>query len=236
MLLSKPAIERCMAEGLIRISPYEPRNLGSASYDVTLGEHFYREKQIEFPPLGIPVYNPMSQRDVLRLWQYGKATPHDELAELLRWPSLLEGVGRGESIILLNPGETILGHTQEFIGGMSKIDTMLKARSTMGRNHITVCRDAGMGDIGYFNRWTLEITNNSKYHTIPLVVGRRVAQMLFFEVEPIESADSYERAGKYQSTADMLSMEAHWRPDAMLPKQYRDRESIAALVPLSSTR
>jgi dCTP deaminase-like len=53
----------------------------------------------------------------------------------------------------------------------------------LGRNFIEVCKCAGWGDIGYTNRWTMEITNNSRHYSIPLVVGRRVAQIIFFESE-----------------------------------------------------
>jgi hypothetical protein len=62
---------------------------------------------------------------------------------------------------------------------------MMKARSTWGRNFITVCKCAGWGDVGYVNRWTMEIANSSRNKHIPLVVGRRIAQIVFFEVEPI---------------------------------------------------
>lgn len=61
----------------------------------------------------------------------------------------------------------------------------MKARSSLGRNFIEICKCAGWGDVGYVNRWTMEITNNSRYYTIPLVVGRRVAQIVFFETEGI---------------------------------------------------
>jgi hypothetical protein len=45
----------------------------------------------------------------------------------------------------------------------------------------------------------LEITNNSKHYTIPLVVGRRIAQIIFFETGPIVDAD-YSKTGKYNLT------------------------------------
>jgi deoxycytidine triphosphate deaminase len=80
-------------------------------------------------------------------------------------------------------GETILAHTNEFIGGRETVTTMMKARSSMGRNFIEVCKCAGWGDIGYVNRWTMEITNNSRFYSIPLVVGRRIAQIVFFDSE-----------------------------------------------------
>ena len=88
----------------------------------------------------------------------------------------------------------------QYIGGRETVTTMMKARSSMGRNFIAVCKAsadlffcnlffvsnhcyqcAGWGDIGYINRWTMEITNNSRYYSIPLVVGRRIAQIVFFD-------------------------------------------------------
>lgn len=51
-------------------------------------------------------------------------------------------------IIWVAPGETILGHTEEFIGGRHNVTTMMKARSSMGRNFIEVCKCAGWGDVG----------------------------------------------------------------------------------------
>ncbi len=70
----------------------------------------------------------------------------------------------------------------------------------------------------------MEITNNSRYHKIPIVVGRRVAQLLFFEVESVDGRDAYDVAGKYQSTKSLDELKARWTPEEMLPKQWRDRE------------
>lgn len=100
----------------------------------------------------------------------------------------------------------------------------MKARSSMGRNFFEVCKCAGMGDAGYFNRWTMEITNNSRYHQIPIVVGRRVAQLLFFKIEPVDAKDVYDQTGKYQGTKSLEALKAAWSPEAMLPKQWKDRE------------
>ena len=45
---------------------------------------------------------------------------------------ILENIAPEERIIWLNPGETILGHTSEFIGGRQTVTTMMKARSSLG--------------------------------------------------------------------------------------------------------
>ena len=92
---------------------------------------------------------------------------------------------------------------------------------------------AGWGDVGYTNRWTMEVTNNSRFYSIPLVVGRRIAQIVFFDTDGVledegGSATSYERAGKYQSSSDMAAITRSWQPSDMLPKMYRDRECGAA--------
>ena len=134
-----------------------------------------------------------------------------------------DGIRPDDKVIVLRPGETILAHTQEFIGGKDHITTMMKARSSLGRNFIEVCKCAGWGDVGYINRWTMEITNNSKNYIIPLVVGRRIAQIIFFETGPIEAKD-YASGGKYASSADVKKLTKEWKPDSMLPKLWGDKD------------
>jgi len=133
------------------------------------------------------------------------------------------GIAREDRLIMLRPGETILAHTEEFIGGRDHITTMMKARSSMGRNFIEVCKCAGWGDVGFINRWTMEITNNSRNYIIPLVVGRRIAQIIFFETGPIIERD-YADGGKYQASRDLEVIKAGWNPSLMLPRLYKDRE------------
>lgn len=94
----------------------------------------------------------------------------------------------------------------------------------MGRNFIEVCKCAGWGDVGYVNRWTMEITNNSRHYSIPLVVGRRIAQIVFFDSDGTLADRSYADDGKYQTSSDMAAMKASWAPESCLPKMYKDRE------------
>lgn len=128
-----------------------------------------------------------------------------------------------KEIIFIEPGETILAHTNEFIGGKNYITTMMKARSSMGRNFIEICKCAGWGDVGYTNRWTMEITNNSKYYTIPLFVGQRIAQIVFFATDRPHSSNTYESTGKYQTDSDIEILKQTWNPKMMLPKLYLDK-------------
>jgi len=140
---------------------------------------------------------------------------------------------------LLRPGTTVQARTAEdgsllsmwFIGGRDHITTMMKARSSLGRSFIEVCKCAGWGDVGYINRWTMEITNNSRFFSIPLVVGRRVAQMVFYEVAPLakNQIDYVGEGGKYQRSQDVEEVKRTWHPQMMLPRMHHDWEIESGL-------
>lgn len=238
-LLSRPAILRLIREGKILVDPFQHSNVGTNSYDVTLGKYYWREtdpykgnrnRELPVLPDGNVLYNPYDKDHVEKLWKLEEALPvgtqygsggQGTLFEE-DWP--YKNIFPEDKVIWIGPGEAILAHTVEYIGGCSNdITTMMKARSSIGRNFLETARCAGMGDIGYCNRWTMEITNNSRYHTIPLVVGRRVAQIVFFQTEEISSSD-YTKVGKYQTVKGIEAMKRAWNPESMLPKMYLDRE------------
>jgi dCTP deaminase len=220
MALSDKRILEELKKGDIVISPFKSDNLATSSYDVTLGEFYFREQR---PKHLYNIYNIYDKRHTDHVWG---TIPHKaERAKDIFQDTKFDyiGIEPNNKIILLEPGETILAHTNEFIGGKNHITTMMKARSSMGRNFIEVCKCAGWGDVGYTNRWTMEITNNSSHYSIPLVVGRRIAQIIFFETGPILEKD-YTKTGKYQSTTNVKDMKKNWKPESMLPKVYLDKD------------
>jgi len=219
-VLSNKSILRAKKDGLVVIEPFNEQNLSTSSYDVTLGEFYFRECE---PQPGVTLYNPYSEKHVKRVWgSVCVAQPLSAHSDVL----MLENIDPADRVIFIRPGETILAHTNEFIGGRGNITTMMKARSSMGRSFIEVCKCAGWGDVGYTNRWTMEITNNSRFYSIPLVVGRRIAQIVFFETSPLLDDDQcyVEGSGKYQETRDLAQLQDRWSPTDMLPRMYRDRE------------
>ncbi len=227
--LSDAAILRHMKEGTVVIDPFDIKNLATSSYDITLGPNFYREANPGFKP---HILNPYDEKHVRRIWQLETAQtarieaekhgidPNDLSAFKQSFGS---NISPEDYVILVKPSETILAHTNEYIGGRECVTTMMKARSSLGRNFIAVCKCAGWGDVGYVNRWTMEITNNSQHYMIPLVVGRRIAQIVFFAVEPIKEKN-YVAEGKYQTSNDLTQIKREWVPDAMLPKMWKDKE------------
>lgn len=221
MALSDKKILEEMKKGDILISPFKRENLATSSYDVTLGEFYFRENK---PSYFLNHYNVYNKKHTDYVWG---TTPlkAEKASKVFKDFASFDyvGISPDDKVILLEPGETILAHTNEFIGGKDHITTMMKARSSLGRNFIEVCKCAGWGDVGYTNRWTMEITNNSRHYAIPLVVGRRIAQIIFFETGPIEDVD-YNAKGKYNSSTDLAKMKKEWHPTMMLPRLYNDRD------------
>lgn len=210
-----------MKKGSIIIDPFDERKLKTTSYDVSLGNLFWREGHPEGKATVHNIYDEASTR---RVWQ-GPYKSEDAGAVSERLEMEFKNINASDKIILLRPGETILGHTEEFIGGRDCVVTKMYARSSLGRNFVEVCKDAGWGDIGYFNRWTMEITNNSQFFTIPLVVGRRIGQIVFYEVEPLKTAPDYVgEGGKYQRSQELEVLKTSWHPDQMIPKMHLDWE------------
>ncbi len=223
MLLSREAILWHLDNGSIVIDPFSEKNLKTTSYDVTLGEWYWRESK---PKEGIaPVHNLYDERSTSSVWDgpfFAELATHYANREGIA----LRNIKPEDKVILLGPGETILAHTEQFVGGRDIVVAKMYARSSMGRNFIEVCKDAGWGDVGYFNRWTMEITNNSQNYSIPLVVGRRVAQIVFYEVAPLKAIEEQysKENGKYQETADLAELKLNWNPYMMLPKMHLDFE------------
>lgn len=204
-------IKKEMEKGAVVVIPFESSHLSNCSYDVSLGEFYYRNIST------LEAFNPWVEDHVRKYWGTSlEASKIKDEEEARKY-----GLGIGERYILVLPGETILGHTNEFIGGKGNITTMMKARSSMGRCGVTVCKCAGWGDIGYVNRWTMEISNTSS-STIVLPVGAKVAQIVFLYSSTPEKI----YRGKYQDTSDMERLVSDWNPSSMLPKLYKEKREI----------
>ncbi len=212
-------IKNAIKKGHIVYHPYTEANIAGSSIDVTLGEWFYRTER----PSEGGFYNPFEKAAVQKYFgEPQKAVTHKHWAEK-HGRKLFDNIPPEHPIIVLRPKERILGHTHEFIGIKAPGTSTMQARSTWGRNGVAVCLDAGWGDPGYINRWTMEIYNMNEHESVVLPVGERVAQMVFYETGPVDS--EYKKlSGKYQSgeSADLASIISSWTPDQMLPRAYKD--------------
>ncbi len=222
---SNTEIIAAIDEGHIVFHPYQAKHINGTSIDVTLGYHFYRTDQSTQKE---GLYNPYDPEDVKRY--FGEpliAAPlheHSEIRKKLKIDNL-KNIPDDHPVIILRPGERILAHTHEFIGIKAPGTSSMQARSTTGRNGIAVCIDAGWGDPGYINRWTMEIKNMNEDEHIPLPVGTRIAQLVFYKTGPVDGEYS-NLSGKYQTETDLKKVITSWTPEQMLPKAYKDTHSL----------
>lgn len=207
MLLSDKRIMEEMERGNIVIEPFDPRHLGTNSYDCRLGEWYFQgDANVEVMHLDNP-------DEIRRYWGEARKARDGKIA--------------------IRPGTTILAHTQEVIGGHNGYLAKMYSRSTVARSGLSVCRCAGVGDVGYISRWTMEISNHTQT-TIWVPVGFRICQLTFEYIG--ETLKEYR--GKYgkQFFADDLSeasrengvgrlnskLDQTWVPEDMLPKPQLD--------------
>ena len=196
MLLSDKRIIEEREKGNIVIEPFDQRQLGTNSYDVRLGEWYFE------PNRNMVMVDFTSPEDTAQFW-----------GEPLRAVN-----GR----IQIKPGDTILAHTKEVVGGRNGFTTSMRARSSIGRSCLSVCKCAGVGDVGFIAHWTMEVTNHS-HAIVTLPVGLRIAQILFYEVG--ETIEEYH--GKYG--------QGEWTPMDMLPRLYNDWD-LSEIIDLSKTK
>lgn len=219
---SDQQIREAIENGHIICHPLVEKNIAGSSIDVTLGDWFYRTERTGSSGF----YNPFDNREVNRYFDGPyRAEVHHKWAKA-NGRQLFAGIPRDHLIIVLKPGERILGHTHEFIGIKAPGTSTLQARSTWGRNGVSACLDAGWGDPGYINRWTMEIYNMNQHESVVLPVGERVAQMVFYETGPVSS--EYKRlSGKYQpdTSANLDKLVKQWEPGQMLPRAYKDKRT-----------
>jgi dCTP deaminase len=183
LLLSDKRILEELDAGNIVVEPFDRRQLGTNSYDCRLG-HWYFE-----PTKYSEVIDFTNEDQALAFW----GEP--------RW---------AQAAIVVKPGTTILAHTQEVVGARNGITTTMHARSSIGRSSLSVCKCAGVGDVGYISRWTMEISNHSTC-SISIPIGLRICQIKFDYVG--ETLKEYR--GKY-------GQESEWTPYDMLPRLYLD--------------
>lgn len=218
-VFSNTDIKAAIVTGQVVFHPYVEEHIAGSSIDVTLGQWYYKTERQN---LG-GVYNPFDPDAVARYFEGPfEAETHESWCKK-HGRTLFKGIPADHPIIVLEPGERILAHTHEFIGVKGNATSTMQARSTWGRNGVAVCLDAGWGDPGYVNRWTMEIYNMNQRDAVILPVGERIAQLVFYATGVVES-EYHHLSGKYQrsESADLKTLIKNWKPEQMLPRAYKD--------------
>lgn len=187
-ILTDIEIKQGLDDESIVITPFDEANLGTTSYDVTLGEFYWTmTKDTMTQPVIVDSNIP-----------YGI------------WSKLHKGSH------IIGPGETILAHTEEFIGCRRGSVPELRCRSTLMRLGVSIATSAGWGDVGYFNRWCFTMTNHST-RIIVIPVGKKVGQMIWHSCG--KTSKTYDEQGNYQKSACLSDIIENWHAEKdMLPK------------------
>src|SRR3990167_2572838 len=109
-LLSKPAILANLDKGII-IDPFNPDQLRSTSYDVSMGEWYCTRKHDTAHQVLNP-YDPTTITDRYNKPQRAQMASNHPLYN----PRIWTGIDPDDLVIVFIPHEPVLTHTVEFIG------------------------------------------------------------------------------------------------------------------------
>ena len=223
-IYSNTAIKQAIKDGHIICQPFIKKHVNGSSLDLTLGEYFYTINDKRTIP---KIYNPFDKEHVIQKFEGPhQASSHKIMAKKLGFTPL-KNIPLNHPVIVLEPGERILAHTHEFVGIYPPGTSSMHSRSTMGRNGVVTCHDAGWGDPGYINRWTMEIQNIDEHQSIILPVGERVTQLVFHFTPDVDGEYSH-LSGKYQTNKakEVDKIIEYWEPKSMLPRAYKDKRTL----------
>jgi dCTP deaminase len=154
-VLSDGTIRRLVADGRVRIEPWDETMVQPASVDLRLGTSFrvFHNHRISAIDLADPPRN---------------------LTELVE-------IGEADSFVI-HPGEFVLGSTQEHVELPNDIVARIEGKSSLGRLGLIVHATAGFVDPGFQGTLTLEITNLTR---VPIILwpGKPIAQLSFMALD-----------------------------------------------------
>jgi dCTP deaminase len=175
-VLSDGTIRRLVAEGHIKIDPWDDGLVQPASVDLRLGDSF-------------------------RVFHNHRASAID-----LRDPPqhLTEEVKiAGEEPFVIHPGEFALGRTMEWVELPDDIVARIEGKSSLGRLGLIVHATAGFCDPGWKGTLTLELANLTR---VPILLyhGLAIAQLSFMALDaPAQRPYGHEELGShYQGQVD----------------------------------
>jgi dCTP deaminase len=154
-VLSDGTIRRLIADGRVRVEPFDDTMVQPASIDLRLGSSFrvFHNHRIGAIDLADPPKN---------------LTEHVEIDD-------------GESFVI-HPGEFVLGRTQEHVELPDDVVARIEGKSSLGRLGLIVHATAGFVDPGFKGTLTLEITNLTR---VPIILwpGKPIAQLSFMALD-----------------------------------------------------
>lgn len=112
-----------------------------------------------------------------------------------------------EGYVLL-PNRLYLGVTLEYTETLAHVP-FLEGKSSVGRLGIDIHATAGKGDVGFCNKWTLEI---SVSHPVRIYYNMPIGQLIYFKVEgDIENMYNKKPSAKYNQVSEFPVESMMWK-------------------------
>lgn len=109
---------------------------------------------------------------------------------------------------VLKPGVIYLGVTREYTETHDHVP-FLEGKSSTGRLGIDIHATAGKGDVGFCNRWTLEI---SVTQPVRIYAGMPIGQLIYFRVQgEVLNRYSSKSTAKYAQKTDKPVESMMWK-------------------------
>jgi dCTP deaminase len=169
-ILSGNEILNYIKEGKLEIIPFNEKQIGPASIDLTLGNNFRVFKKVR------QVFHVTEEID------YNKITKVIEVKD--------------DDHLLLMPGELVHGITKEKLKLPNNVSGRIEGRSRFARIGLMTHITAGMVQPGSNNKQVLEISNMSPM-PIALHPGTKICQII---LEKIEGTANYKGKFKNQTS------------------------------------
>ena len=182
MIVPGPIIHSAVAEGRIRITPYDQQQINPASYDMRLGRQvtlYCADKQDADDQMLL------QRRGIISV---PPACMLDSKAE-----NSTVSFDMQDSGFWLSPGTLYLMHTEESVF-TERYVPVIDGKSSIGRLGIQVHMTAGFGDPGFNGQFTLEVTVTG--NTVKVYPGMRFCQVRFHEMQRSDCQLLY--SGQYQ--------------------------------------
>ena len=172
MVLSDRTIESFIAEGRIKIDPFDAGLIQPSSVDVRVDRHFRVFRNSRYPYIDVK-------------------QPQEALTEALEI--------EGDEPFILHPGEFVLGSTLERVTLPDDLVARLDGKSSLGRLGLLIHSTAGFIDPGWDGHVTLELSNVAN---LPITIyhGMKIGQISFMQMtEPAAAPYGSSSLGsKYQ--------------------------------------
>lgn len=185
-ILSGNEIRGEVESGNISITPFDPKYLNPASYDLTLGDEVALYERVTICDFNGDVPGERClPRSFLGNNNYLDAKRDNKV---VRYKFDDNG-------FLLKPGIAYLMHTNEVVG-TDKYVPIIDGKSSVGRLFIQIHATAGLGDPGFVGQYTLEVIVTVPVRVYP---GMRIGQVRFYSI--LGDVTSYKSVGNYKGDA-----------------------------------